>query len=195
MMSRRLLGLVATFAALVTVPVAGTRSTFVPDWTFKGSTLDRVARARRRRLESHRRRVGGHAQVGGWRLAGARQVVSGCRVRRRLQVRRRLPDGCAAARREDADGDEGRLPLARCRRGRRLCGHARRQRQDPDARASAPRRRADAHRSICGRTGGGRRRARSRRSRRPGSGARCATGDAAQPDGSPVLRTEAERLE
>ena len=39
MMSRRLLGLVATFAALVTVPVAGTRSTFVPDWTFKGSTL------------------------------------------------------------------------------------------------------------------------------------------------------------
>ena len=38
-MSRRLLGLVATFAALLTVPVAGTRSTFVPDWTFKGSTL------------------------------------------------------------------------------------------------------------------------------------------------------------
>jgi 3-keto-disaccharide hydrolase/FG-GAP-like repeat len=39
MMSRRLLGLVATFAALLTVPVAGTRSMFVPDWTFKGSTL------------------------------------------------------------------------------------------------------------------------------------------------------------
>ena len=38
-MSRRLLGLVATFAALLTVPLAGTRSTFVPDWTFKGSTL------------------------------------------------------------------------------------------------------------------------------------------------------------
>ena len=38
-MSRRLLGLVATFAALLTVPVAGTRSMFVPDWTFKGSTL------------------------------------------------------------------------------------------------------------------------------------------------------------
>ena len=38
-MSRRLLGLVATFAALVTVPLSGTRSTFVPDWTFKGSTL------------------------------------------------------------------------------------------------------------------------------------------------------------
>ena len=39
MMSRRLLGLVATFAALLTVPVAGTRSMFIPDWTFKGSTL------------------------------------------------------------------------------------------------------------------------------------------------------------
>ena len=38
-MSRRLLGLVATFAALLTVPLDGTRSTFVPDWTFKGSTL------------------------------------------------------------------------------------------------------------------------------------------------------------
>src|SRR5688500_393049 len=38
-MSRRLLGLVATFAALLTVPLAGTRSTFIPDWTFKGSTL------------------------------------------------------------------------------------------------------------------------------------------------------------
>ena len=39
MMSRRLLGLVAAFAALLTIPVAGTRGTFVPDWTFKGSTL------------------------------------------------------------------------------------------------------------------------------------------------------------
>jgi 3-keto-disaccharide hydrolase/FG-GAP-like repeat len=38
-MSRRLLGLVATLGALSTVPLAGTRSTFVPDWTFKGSTL------------------------------------------------------------------------------------------------------------------------------------------------------------
>ena len=38
-MSRRLLGLVAIFGALSTVPLAGTRSTFVPDWTFKGSTL------------------------------------------------------------------------------------------------------------------------------------------------------------
>ena len=38
-MSRRLLGLVATLAAFLTVPLAGTRSTFVPDWTFKGSTL------------------------------------------------------------------------------------------------------------------------------------------------------------
>jgi hypothetical protein len=38
-MTRRLLGLVATLGALSTVPLAGTRSTFVPDWTFKGSTL------------------------------------------------------------------------------------------------------------------------------------------------------------
>jgi hypothetical protein len=38
-MSRQLLALVATLAALLTVPVAGTRSTFIPDWTFKGSTL------------------------------------------------------------------------------------------------------------------------------------------------------------
>src|SRR4026208_553994 len=38
-MSRRVLGLVAIFAAFLTVPVAGTRGMFVPDWTFKGSTL------------------------------------------------------------------------------------------------------------------------------------------------------------
>src|SRR5438128_5689485 len=34
-----LLALVATLAALVIVPLSGTRSTFIPDWTFKGSTL------------------------------------------------------------------------------------------------------------------------------------------------------------
>jgi hypothetical protein len=39
-MSYRVFGLVATFAAFLTVSVAGTRATFVPDWTFKGSTLD-----------------------------------------------------------------------------------------------------------------------------------------------------------
>jgi hypothetical protein len=38
-MSRQHLGLVAAFAALVAVPLSGTRSMFVPDWTFKGSTL------------------------------------------------------------------------------------------------------------------------------------------------------------
>src|SRR4029453_2380338 len=38
-MSHRLLGLMVAVAALATVPVAGIRSTFVPDWTFKGSTL------------------------------------------------------------------------------------------------------------------------------------------------------------
>ncbi len=35
----RLLALVAMLAVLVTAPLTGTRSTFVPDWTFKGSTL------------------------------------------------------------------------------------------------------------------------------------------------------------
>ncbi len=38
-MTCRLLALVATLAAVVTVPLSGTRSTFIPDWTFKGSTL------------------------------------------------------------------------------------------------------------------------------------------------------------
>ena len=38
-MSCRLLFLLATSAAFLTVPVTATRSTFVPDWTFKGSTL------------------------------------------------------------------------------------------------------------------------------------------------------------
>jgi hypothetical protein len=38
-MTCRLLALIGTLAALVTVPLAGTRSTFVPDWTFKGNTL------------------------------------------------------------------------------------------------------------------------------------------------------------
>src|SRR5918996_3036157 len=38
-MTRRLLGLAAILGALTAVPLDGTRSTFVPDWTFKGSTL------------------------------------------------------------------------------------------------------------------------------------------------------------
>ena len=38
-MSRQRLGLIAVFAALVTVPLSGTRGMFVPDWTFKGNTL------------------------------------------------------------------------------------------------------------------------------------------------------------
>ena len=38
-MSPRLLGLVVAFAAWSTLPLAGTRSTFVPESTFKGSTL------------------------------------------------------------------------------------------------------------------------------------------------------------
>ena len=39
MSSRRIILLAAILGALSTVPVRGTRSTFVPDWTFKGSTL------------------------------------------------------------------------------------------------------------------------------------------------------------
>ena len=54
-------------------------------------------------------------------------------------------------------------------RGRRLCRHARRQRKDPDARAPASRRRADAHCAFRGRDGGGRRRAWRR------CGTRCGT--------------------
>jgi hypothetical protein len=38
-MSRHLLALAATLAAVFTVPLAGTRGTFVPDWTFTGNTL------------------------------------------------------------------------------------------------------------------------------------------------------------
>ncbi|MEP6914628.1 MAG: DUF1080 domain-containing protein [Acidobacteriota bacterium] len=38
-MVQRLLGGIAVLAAVVTAPIAATRGTFVPDWTFKGSTL------------------------------------------------------------------------------------------------------------------------------------------------------------
>ena len=38
-MSCRLLGVVAALAAAFSVPLASTRATFVPDWTFKGNTL------------------------------------------------------------------------------------------------------------------------------------------------------------
>lgn len=38
-MSGRRLAVIAALAAFSSVPLAGTRSTFVPDWTFKGSTL------------------------------------------------------------------------------------------------------------------------------------------------------------
>ena len=33
------IGVIAVVAAAMTVPLSGTRSTFVPDWTFKGSAL------------------------------------------------------------------------------------------------------------------------------------------------------------
>src|SRR3954447_23574934 len=39
-MVKRGLVLTAVFAAAVAVPVSGTRYSFVPDWTFKGNTLD-----------------------------------------------------------------------------------------------------------------------------------------------------------
>ena len=35
----RRLGVVVTLAAMLSAPLYGTRSTFVPDWTFKGSSL------------------------------------------------------------------------------------------------------------------------------------------------------------
>src|SRR5687767_11624442 len=38
-MIRRLLGVAVMLGAIATVPLDGIRSTFVPDWTFKGSTL------------------------------------------------------------------------------------------------------------------------------------------------------------
>ena len=38
-MIRRLLGVGVMLGAIATVPLAGIRSTFVPDWTFKGNTL------------------------------------------------------------------------------------------------------------------------------------------------------------
>src|SRR5215218_121046 len=38
-MLQRLLGGIAVIAAVATAPAAATRGTFVPDWTFKGSTL------------------------------------------------------------------------------------------------------------------------------------------------------------
>src|ERR1044072_6743531 len=38
-MSRRLLGLPAALGAILTVPLAGTRSPSIPDGTFKGGTL------------------------------------------------------------------------------------------------------------------------------------------------------------
>ncbi len=39
-MGRRFLGVLAVVAAVtMAAPVSGTRSTFVPDWTFKGSAL------------------------------------------------------------------------------------------------------------------------------------------------------------
>src|SRR5262245_31882332 len=40
MMKGRIVVGVAVLAAAMSAPVAGTRSTFMPDWTFKGSTLE-----------------------------------------------------------------------------------------------------------------------------------------------------------
>ena len=129
-MSCRFLGLVATLAALSTVPLAGTRSTFVPDWTFKGSTLAgwHVLGAADWKAVDGELVGTPKSPDGGWLVLdksfqdvefGADfKCVGGCRDRR------------VAARREDADGNEGHLPLARRGRSRRLCRDARRQRQD-----------------------------------------------------------------
>ena len=74
-------GIVAAAGALLMLPPAGANKNFVPDWTFKGSSLGVGAHARQRRLARGERRNRGHAEDGGGRLADSRQAAAGRAVR------------------------------------------------------------------------------------------------------------------
>ena len=150
-MNRRLLGVVAILGALATVPLAGTRSTFVPDWTFKGSTLAgwQVLGAADWKASDGELVGTPKSADGGWLVLdksfqdvefGADfKCVGACKT------------GVLLRAEKTPTGMKGSLPLARRRRHRQLCGHARCERQDSHARSTASRRRADARRAISGR--------------------------------------------
>ena len=197
MMSRRLLGLVAIFAAFLTVPVAGTRSTFVPDWTFKGSTLTGwhvLGAADWKAVDGEL--VGTPKSAdGGWLVLdksfqdvefGADfKCVGACRTGVLLRAEKTatgmkgvflsLDAGEVGGYAVTLDANGKILTKERLRPGGGLMRIA------PSAAEQA----AAAAARGRGAAGG------------PGSWARCFTQPAnpAQPDGSPVLRTEAERLE
>ena len=128
-MTGRILTGVAAIALAMTMPLSGARSTFQPDWTFKGSTLT----AGRSSGQANWTAVNGElvgtpkAPEGGWLVLdkGFQDVQFGADFR--------CTGGCKTGvlvpRRETAERrDEGRLCLARRRRHRQLCGHARRHR-------------------------------------------------------------------
>ena len=168
-MSRRLLGLMATFAALLTVPLAGTRSTFVPDWTFKGNTLagwhvlgDADWKAVDGELIGTPK-----SPDGGWLVLDKSfqdvevgfdfKCVGACRTGVLLRAEK-TPTGMKGVFLSLDEGEVGGYAVTLDANGK-----------DTDARAPAPRRRADARRAI----GGG-----SRRRRPRARGARCAGGAA-----------------
>ena len=151
-MSCRLLGLAATFAAVFSVPLASTRGTFVPDWTFKGSTLAGwhvLGAADWKAIDGELVGTPKSAE-GGWLVLdksfqdvefGADfKCIGGCRTGVLLRAEK-TATGMKGVFLSLDDGDVG--GYAR---------HARCERQDRDARASASRRRVDAYRAIRGRS-------------------------------------------
>ena len=170
---------IVVIATVMTVPLAGTRSSSSPTGHSREAP-DRLAVLGPADWKAVDGELIGtpKSPEGGWLVSTNRFRTSSSAPTSSASA---VQDRSAAARREDADGDEGHLSLAQRGRGRRLCGDARRQRQGTDARAPAPRRRADARRAN-GRRSGGR-----------GRGARAAPGGARRCAGAGPLARQARR--
>ena len=171
-MAKRVMALTALIAAVLAIPVSGTRYSFVPDWTFKGSTLTGWHTVGQADWKAANGELVGTPKSpdGGWLLLD--KSFQDVQVGFDFKCDRRRQDGRAAARGENAGGDEGRLRVAQRGRAGRVRRDARCERQGIDARAASARRRADARRADGGRSGrhgGGARSARGRRGHAAGA--------------------------
>ena len=119
-MAKRVMALTALIAAVLAIPVSGTRYSFVPDWTFKGSTLTGWHTVGQADWKAVNGELVGTPKSpdGGWLLLDKSfQDVAG---RLRLQDDRRRQDRRAAPRGEDAGRNERHLRVAQRRRAGRL---------------------------------------------------------------------------
>ena len=118
----------------VMVPVSGAGPSFRPDDRFQGSTLAGWHPQGNADWRAEKGEITGVPKTPAGGLARPRPLVSGLRILRVVQVRRRLQDRRSPASREDRRRRlEGHLPLAERGRCGRLLRRARRQRQRTEA--------------------------------------------------------------